>query len=221
MVEWSRVGEFTVGEEERPGTSDRNAARGPRAVRTPVGEGRGRVFVPCAYLAPHGLPLPEGVAGPRLFLDPEGERLLTFLEPPEDVDGERHFRVRDADGGPVGTIRRVPPSMRLLHHTWRIDQPGRPVVEGRNEWAATAKGPDAARKLARRALARGVGVAMSGDEGAYGFPPRKLEWVADGQRVMVSQGQQSAAIEADWLDRRLAFTAVLLEHRFTPRKKRV
>jgi hypothetical protein len=59
-----------------------------------------------------------------------------------------------------------------------------------------------------------AGSAATEDDGAGRLlPARRLVWMANGSQVMWSRSAELAELHADWLDRRLAFTAVLLESR--------
>ncbi|MFD7428328.1 hypothetical protein ACFV6Z_14910 [Streptomyces sp. NPDC059818] len=56
-------------------------------------------------------------------------------------------------GGVLGTLRRIPPR-RPFRHTWRIDQPGRPEIVGRDEWAAGDSAAEAVGRVAVKAAGR-------------------------------------------------------------------
>jgi hypothetical protein len=214
VVDWTDVREFTVSNVVKPvGPGRKRPVFGPRAVRVPTGA----VQAPCAFCVP-GLPAsrsPEpSVTGIRLYEDEAAQRLLCFLDPAEEVDGERHHRVRDGQGAVLGTIRRIPPSKRPFKHTWRIDQPGHPEIVGRNQWATD----DPKEFLGRGAEKVVFGVLESvfsfGAEGGdQPLKPRTLEWKAEGEPVMTSQGNESVTIKANWLDRRIAFAYALLGDR--------
>ncbi|MFE4858959.1 hypothetical protein [Streptomyces sp. NPDC056670] len=148
-----------------------------------------------------------------LYEDQEATRLLCYLVAEDGEAGERHFEVSDAEGGSIGTIRRVPPSGRLFKHTWRISQPGHPEIVGRNQWSGHH-----VKRLAKRAADNIVpellnAVTGMGPDDSYGNPVRKsrtLEWVSDGDVVMVSESTKLLTIKKDWLDRRLAFAFAFL-----------
>ncbi|MET7936474.1 hypothetical protein [Streptomyces sp. NPDC005322] len=228
-VDWVEVREFTVGSVERPITPKRKrAVRRARAVRVPKGGGGSRVYAPCAYCAPASVPVPPGISGPRLYEDENGQRLLCYIDAggaesvesaegtggAEGAEGDRRHHVRDGNGEIIGTIRRIAPSKRMFKHTWRIDQPGHPEIVGRNQWASGD-----ARDIAGRGAGKFISGLMdslasldadSGDQAER--KARTLEWRADGELVMTSQGK-TCTITADWLDRRLAFAFVLLGDR--------
>ncbi|MFF1919055.1 hypothetical protein ACFVW8_00515 [Streptomyces sp. NPDC058221] len=210
-VAWADVRTFVVSSEEKPVTVKRKrGVRGPRAIRVPKGGKDFRVNAPCAYLAPASRPAP----GLALYEDPEARHLLCYVGDPVDVDGERHHVVRDGQGGVLGTLRRIPPR-RPFRHTWRIDQPGRPEIVGRNEWAAGDSAKEAVGRVAVKAAIGLVGALA--DFGAEGgdqpSKPRTLEWTVDGEVVMVSEGSAEVTVKADWVDRRLAFAFALVGDR--------
>ncbi|MGW6703698.1 hypothetical protein ACWGDE_02215 [Streptomyces sp. NPDC054956] len=125
-VGWEQAGTFVISDVERPLTRKRKrAVTGPRAVRVPVGTDEQRAFAPCAYVGPR----------PALTLDedPEAQRLLCSVDAPDEVSGERHHAVLDAQGQLIGTLRRIPPK-RPFKHTWRPSSTSTP------HWAATAAG---------------------------------------------------------------------------------
>ncbi|WP_328378182.1 hypothetical protein OHB13_21460 [Streptomyces sp. NBC_00440] len=212
-IEWVNVHKFIIGTVERPETIKRKkAVYGPRAVRVPKGGKDYRVNTPCAYLAPASRP----VDGPShndltLYEDPECQNLLCYVEPPEEVDGERHHLVHDAQGLTIGTLRRIPPK-RPFRHTWRIDQPGHAEIVGRNEWASG----DSTKEVVGRAAARMTigfvaGLAdFGGGNGDQPTKPRTLEWRVEEKVVMMSEGSVEVSIKADWIDRRLAFAFALV-----------
>lgn len=215
-VAWADVHKFVIGTAERPATPKRKKpVYGPRAVRVPRGGKDYPVNAPCAYLPPASRP----DSGPSrddltLYEDPEAQRLLCYVDAPQEVDGERHHVVHDAQGQVIGTVRRVPPK-RPFRHTWRIDQPGHPEIVGRNEWASG----DSTKEVVGRAAARvTIGlVASLADLGAEGGDqpsrPRTLEWRVEDKVVMVSEGSAQVSIRAEWIDRRLAFAFALVGDR--------
>lgn len=200
VVDWRDVTRFSVTNVVR-GTG-RRAVTGAWAVR----DGAGR---PCAFFASgRYAPGPQ-----RLFEDERASRPLLLVEPRQVVDGEHHYRVTDASGDVVGTVRRIPPSRRPLKHTWRIDQPGRPEIVGRNAWAASD-----ARSLVSRTGDEVASMVfdslLHSDEVEPGKrPPRTLLWKAGDEEVMTSGRDQPLRIKAEWLDRRLAFAFAVLGDR--------
>ncbi|MCT9094046.1 hypothetical protein N4G70_35105 [Streptomyces sp. ASQP_92] len=222
-VEWAGVWQFTLGTVERPATKYRpRAVRGPRAIRVPRGAGRSQVFAPCAYVAPSAPPAPSSATVLCLYEDADAQRLLCCLvaedgqEGQDGQEGERRFHVSDGQGKPIGTIRRVPPSGKLFKHTWRISQPGHPEIAGRNQWSGHH-----VKRLAKRAAGNIVpevlnAVTGMGVDETYGKASpksRTLEWVSDGDVVMVSESIKLITIKKDWLDRRLAFAFAVLGDR--------
>ncbi|MEV7400144.1 hypothetical protein AB0N93_07005 [Streptomyces sp. NPDC091267] len=216
QVPWANVRTFVVSTEEKPVTTKRKrGVHGPRAVRVPKGGKDFRGNAPCAYLAP----APRHAADPSaggltLYEDPGAQRLLCYVDAAQEVGGERHHVVRDERGAELGTLRRIPPR-RPFRHTWRIDQPGRPEIVGRNEWAAGDSAKEAVGRVAVKAAIGLVGALA--DFGAEGgdqpYRPRTLEWCAEGEVVMVSEGSVEVTVKADWVDRRLAFAFALVGDR--------
>ncbi|KUF17558.1 hypothetical protein [Streptomyces silvensis] len=142
----AEVWEFAIGNEGRPAASRRKSpVLGQRAVRTPQGGGEQRAFAPCAYIVPER---PAGSAdpapgtgrapGPRLYEDPDGRTPLCSLDAPERVDGERHYTVRDGQGRPIGTIRRIAALKHSLKPSWRIEQPAPQLTSSRDSSAPPA-----------------------------------------------------------------------------------
>ncbi|MER7767497.1 hypothetical protein [Kitasatospora sp. NPDC096140] len=220
-MSWERVREFVIGDVERPATPTRNRIGcGPRAVRVAKGGRNDRVLAPCAYLATSAAPpVPASAppaAGPSLtlFEDLVANRLLCYVGERIEVDGERHHPVHDGQGQLIGTVRRVPPR-RPFRHTWAIDQPGHPVIVGRNQWIAGGSPKDALGLAAGR-LALGVADALTSFGAEGGDLPhrsRTLEWRADGEVVMTSEGSEKVTMKAEWIDRRLAFAFALVGDR--------
>ncbi|MFB7332674.1 hypothetical protein FNH09_05210 [Streptomyces adustus] len=217
QVGWSDVQTFVVSKVERPVTVKRKrAAGGPPAVRVARGSKDMRVLAPCAFLGmtytqQPGLPsLPEHT----LYEDIYAQKLLCYVEPAVDVDGELRHVVRDGAGQAIGTLTRVPPKHRPLKHTWRIDQPGHPEIVGRNEWMSGD-----AKEIAGRVAGKFLGGVLNaiGDLGAEGgdqpTKSRSLEWRSQDKVVMLSEGDGQVSVRAGWVDRRLAFAFALIGDR--------
>ncbi|MEU3960843.1 hypothetical protein AB0F42_13605 [Streptomyces buecherae] len=184
-------------------------AQGPRAIRVPGREGAARIYAPCAYFGPKNF----GDLDSTVYEDAEFQRLLCVLDQPFERNGEDVYHVRDAQSEIIGTIRRIPPTHRLVRHTWRMDQPGRSTVVARNKWVKKdAKG------VAVAALDSTLDfILRSNGDGNAMSRGRELEWeTEDGEFVMYSSGfggynmNLEIEIEASWLDRRLAFAYATL-----------
>jgi hypothetical protein len=195
---WENVREFTVGSVELPATPKRKKIGwGPKAIRVPQGGKFDRVLAACAYVGPEH----------SLYLDASLTQLLCTAVP----SGEHSWTVRDADAVTVGTITRIPSGRPLLRPNWRIEPPGQVDVIGRTEWLSGD-----AKQLAEKAAGRlftGVLDALTSFGAEGGDQPTKervLEWRAAEDIVMLSEATNSIKIEADWLDRRLAFTYTLI-----------
>jgi hypothetical protein len=213
-VAWATVREFVVSSVERPQTLKRKrAVRGPRAVRVSKGGADNRVLAPCAFLGTSDRTDLPSRPGLSLYEDVEAHHLLCYVDSPMNVDGEQHHVVRDRQDQVVGTIRRVPPK-RPFKHTWRIDQPGRPEIAGRNEWASGDVKEVTGRAAGKFVLGVVGAIADLGAEGGdQRSKPRSLEWRADDKVVMMSEGSEKVTIRADWIDRRLAFAFALVGDR--------
>ncbi|MFR9795398.1 hypothetical protein ACL02U_05725 [Streptomyces sp. MS06] len=209
-VAWESVFRFGVGSVERPRSPKRiRSVWGEPAVRVPTGNKDRPILAPCAFLGSSstaGLPSRPELT---LFEDAAARRLLCYVEEPGEVDGERHHVVRDALGQVIGTLRRIPPR-RPFKHTWRLDQPGRPEIVGRNEWASGGAGQVAARVAIRAAFEAVDGLFDAGTDDRSRNRPRLLEWRAGDKVVMTSEGSTQVKIQANWLDRRLAFAFALV-----------
>ncbi|MGZ0146146.1 hypothetical protein ACXJJ3_03695 [Kribbella sp. WER1] len=194
MPDWESVDEFTLGNVERPATRTRNRVEwGPNAIRVPSGPRDERVLTACAYVG----------AERTLYLDADLTRPLCRV-----VEVSRHsWTVEDAAGAELGTITRLPPR-RLLRPNWQIHQPGHSDLLGRTEWLS---GPPV--RLAAKAATRLVVGVLEGLTGAGDDQPAKtrtLEWRADRELAMYTEGTTHITITADWLDRRLPFSYCLV-----------
>ncbi|MFI8909396.1 hypothetical protein ACIGV8_28300 [Streptomyces albidoflavus] len=211
QVGWADADRFVVGWVERPRGSRRpQAVLGAHAVRVLRGPLAERVHAPCAYV---GEPEDTRRAAPgaafTLFEDPGLQRLLCAVAAPDTEGRDLLYAVRDAAGELIGTVRRVAGGP-LTPHTWRIDQPGHPEVTGTGK-VGSLNGPG--RKLGASA---GIAVdlvtrALTAQDGAKKQKkPRTLHWYAGEEKVMDSEGSDTVAVRATWLDRRLAFAFALI-----------
>lgn len=210
VVDWRNVHKFTMDIVEREKSPHRKrAVLGPNAVRVPRREGQDRIKAPCAFFG-------SGVVGVRsagrvLFEDREAQQVLCVIEENGAEGEERRYGVRDGRGQDIGVIRRIPPSRRLLRHTWRIQQPDQPEIVGRNKWAAIPP-KEAAARAAGKFLGGLVESALFGGHDDGQVRDRTLLWMAGEEQVMQSVGQDFQ-IKAGWLDRRLAFAVAALGDR--------
>ncbi|MGI5337815.1 hypothetical protein ACQEVS_10640 [Streptomyces sp. CA-181903] len=210
VLDWRDVTTFTVGGVERQDAKGGRTVFGPTAVRVPRREGAGRVYPPCALVAA------PGAGASVLYEDREMRRVLCTVERegggPDGRD-ERCYLVRDGEGLEVGRVRRVPPARRLLRHTWRVEQPGRPEVVGRNKWAALSRQDAAVHAVGK--LVEGVvdsALSFGADGGDGPRRDRTLLWTAGGEEVMRSEGVDFR-VKSRWLDRRLAFAVAIVGDR--------
>jgi hypothetical protein len=195
---WQNVREFTLGSVELPATRKRKKIGwGPKAIRVPQGGKFDRVLAACAYVGPEH----------SLYLDAGLTQLLCVAVP----SSEDSWTVRDAEATALGTITRIPSNRPLLRPNWRIEQPGQVEIVGRTEWLSGDP-----KQLAEKAAGRiftGVLDALTGFGAEGGDQPTKervLEWRAGDDVVMLSEATKSITVEADWLDRRLAFAYTLV-----------
>lgn len=214
VVPWADAWEFAIGHEERPASGKRKRpVLGVRAFRVPHGSGAQRVNAPCAFFPPQTTP---GAKQTDLCLyeDANGHAPLCSIDDPEEVDGARHYVVRDGAGRTIGTVRRIPPFKHALKPTWRIDQPGRPEIVSSEEWA-TGRVTEMVQRGAGKLLLGAVQAVadMGADGGDQPARSRVVEWKADGERVLTSEGQHRFLVRAAWLDRRLVFAYALLRDR--------
>ncbi|MGW3494271.1 hypothetical protein [Streptomyces sp. NPDC001020] len=212
-ADWRGVRRFTIGRTERSVIHGKKSQLGRLAVRVPKQAKDVRTYAPCAYFRTDSPTNP--VHEPTLYEDVTAQRVLCSVDGPIDVGKEVHRTVRDGAGQVIGTIRRIPSSNKLVHHTWRIDQPGHPEIAGRNKWSLANNG---AKRLALRGLESTLNVIL--EAAADGDTPasegRTLEWRTEDELVMVSKGipeidtSIDVSITVGWLDRRLAFAFAMI-----------
>ncbi|WP_413799855.1 hypothetical protein [Streptomyces iranensis] len=213
-LDWKKVRRFTVGTREREVAGEsKKIIRGRCAIRVPKRDGQDNIYAPCAYFRTNTQVLiPDD---PRLYEDEQTQQLLCELSEAIQVGDESHYHVRDGLGETIGTIRRIPPTNRLVNHTWRIEQPGQPEIVGRNKWSASNPKQFALRSL-ESATNLIFDAASGGDPDVRESKGRVLEWKADEKLVMTSVGSPKIdshveiSIKAQWLDRRLAFAYAML-----------
>ncbi|MFD7873045.1 hypothetical protein ACFV5G_02760 [Streptomyces sp. NPDC059766] len=205
---WSDVWEFAIGDEERPAGGRRSRpVLGVRAFRVPSGSGAQRVNAPCAFFPPGAT-----TTDLCLYEDAQGRSLLCRVDGPETKADVRDYRIRDAQGQVIGTVRRVRALRHALKPTWRIEQPGRPEIVSGTERAATDGVTEFVQRGAGRLLLGAVQAVadLGADGGDRPAGARLLEWRADGEPVMSWDGRHRFLIRASWFDRRLAFAFALL-----------
>ncbi len=207
---WANVREFVISSVERPRSPKRmRSVWGKPAVRAPTGSSDYPALAPCAFLGSSSVPNPPSLPELTLYEDIETQRLLCYVEEPQEVNREQHYVVRDSRQQAIGTLRRIPPK-RPFKHTWRIDQPGHPTIIGRNEWASGTAGQAVARVAIRAAFEAVDSAFYAGTDQKPTSKARTLEWLAGDEVVMTSEGSSKVEIQADWVDRRLAFAFALV-----------
>ncbi|WP_405778531.1 hypothetical protein [Streptomyces sp. NBC_00859] len=213
-VGWRDVRRFTIGRTERSGVHGERRQLGRLAVRVPRQARDVRTYAPCAYFRTDSPGNP--VLEPTLYEDEAAQRVLCAVDGPMDVGKEVHRSVLDGEGRVIGTIRRIPSSNRVVHHTWRIDQPDCPEIAGRSQWSLANNSP---RGLALRGLESTLNMVLelAADGDNRTAEGRTLEWkTAGGELVMVSKGipqfdsSIGISIKVGWLDRRLAFAVAMV-----------
>ncbi|MDT0476974.1 hypothetical protein RM863_33125 [Streptomyces sp. DSM 41014] len=212
-VGWEDVRRFTVGRTERSVVHAKKPQLGRLAVRVPSQTKNVHTYAPCAYFrTDHPT---SNLFEPVLYEDEAAQRILCAVDEPVDVGKEVHRIVRDGEGEAIGTLRRIPSANRMAHHTWRIDQPGRPEISGRSQWSLAHNTP---KGLAMRGLVSTVDLIL--EAAADGDTPvsrgRTLEWHCEADLVMTSKGlpqidrSMDVSIKVGWLDRRLAFVLAMV-----------
>ncbi|MFB7325581.1 hypothetical protein [Streptomyces sp. NPDC056190] len=208
---WASVREFVISSVERPKSPKRlRSVWSKPAVRVPTGSSDYPTLAPCALLGSSSVPNLPSRPELTLYEDIDAEYLLCYVEEPQEAKREKHYVVRDSEQQAIGILRRIPPK-RPFKHTWRIDQPGHPTIIGRNEWASGTTGQAVAR-VAIRATFEAVDSALfyAGTDERSTSKARNLEWLAGDEVVMTSEGGAKVKIQADWVDRRLAFAFALV-----------
>ncbi|WP_434093651.1 hypothetical protein [Streptomyces albidoflavus] len=214
QVDWHDVRTFILGMVWRPHTPEQPGNKfGDRAIRVPMGTEEHPVNVPCAY-AGSDEQTASRVPGAAftLYEDPAHERLLCSVMGPVEEGRTLSYEVRDAAGNPLGTLHRIAGN-RFTRHTWRIDQPGHPPVNGVGELASRSS-------VGYRAAVVAMRLLDSLPEAEGGKKPKKyrtLVWQAGEEEVMLSEASKKMTITADWLDRRLAFAFPLIGDDDKPR----
>lgn len=207
---WANVREFVISSVERPKSPKRmRSVWGKPAVRVPTGSSDYPTLAPCAFLGSSSIPNPPSRPELTLYEDIDTQHLLCYVEEPQEVNREQHYVVRDSRQQAIGTLRRIPPK-RPFKHTWRIDQPGHPTIIGRNEWASGTAGQAVARVAIRAAFEAVDSAFYAGTDQKPTAKARTLEWLAGDEVVMTSEGSSKVEIQADWIDRRLAFAFALV-----------
>ncbi|MFF4143876.1 hypothetical protein ACFY0A_21195 [Streptomyces sp. NPDC001698] len=207
---WANVREFVISSVERPKSPKRmRSVWGKPAVRVPTGSSDYPNLAPCAFLGSSSVSNPPSRPELTLYEDIDTQHLLCYVEEPQEVNREQHYVVRDSRQQAIGTLRRIPPK-RPFKHTWRIDQPGHPTIIGRNEWASGTAGQAVARVAIRAAFEAVDSAFYAGTDQKPTSKARTLEWLAGDEVVMTSEGSSKVEIQADWVDRRLAFAFALV-----------
>ncbi|NKI45311.1 hypothetical protein [Streptomyces physcomitrii] len=213
VVGWAEAWEFRLDTEERPARGRRKkAVHGPLAFRVPGGWGEQRVLAPCAFPAGEDSSLGR-FTGLRVCTDPAGVTLLCSVGAAEDEAGMRAFPVRDAAGAEIGRVRTAAPLRKVLNPEWFLDQPGRPEVVSRHDWARGSASEVVLRGAGKATLSVLGSMLSPGEGGDRPSARRAREWRADGELVMTSDANRAFLLRADWLDRRLVFAYALLRTR--------
>ncbi|MFD7876055.1 hypothetical protein ACFV5G_18455 [Streptomyces sp. NPDC059766] len=225
-VHWDEITQFTVGRMMRNTIRRSKRVEGPHAVRFMRTRAGDEYMVPGVFIMPLEPARPLSKGGFRLYEDEDSRQLLCTVLP----DGSDRYRVTDAAGLELGSVRRTPVAKRLTQQSLWMEQPGYPPIVALRNWARG--GPGAA-------VDRGVGHVLEGvvdsllsfgsDEvGDSGSAPKPVVWTvgaeaADetgpdgGYREAVltcRRANQSHAwyfvMREGWLDKRLAFALVVL-----------
>ncbi|QTD95826.1 hypothetical protein [Streptomyces cyanogenus] len=223
-VHWDEITQFAVGRTMRDTFRKSKRGEGAHAIRFMRTRGGEEYMVPGVYIVPVEPAAPLAKGGFRLFDDEAGQQPLCTVLP----DGSDRYRVKDAAGREIGSIRRTPVTKRLTQQALWMEQPGHPAVVAPRAWARG--GPGAS-------LGRGVGHVLDGivdsllcfgsDEatGSGGLIPVVWAAVAEdaeegkdgeyGEAVLTfprrTDGTRWYFVKRDgWLDKRLAFALAVL-----------
>lgn len=220
-VHWEEITQFAVGRMMRHTVRKSKRGEGPHAVRfmrTRRGE---EYMVPGVYIVPVEPAGPLSKGGFRLFEDEGCQQVLCTVLP----DGSDRYRVTDATGQELGSVRRTPVTMRLTQQSLWMQQAGHPAVVAPRNWA---------RGGLRASLGRGAGQVLEGavdsllsfgaDETTSSESSLKpVVWAVDSERANGEYGEAVLTfprtteskrwyfVKRDgWLDKRLAFALAVL-----------
>ncbi|MGW7098835.1 hypothetical protein [Streptomyces sp. NPDC054838] len=186
-VHWDEITQFTVGRMMRRTFRKSKRGEGAHAVRFMTMRAGIEYMVPALHVVPVEPAGPVSKGGFRLFEDEDGRMLVCTVLP----EGSDRYRVRNAVGREIGSVRRTPVTKRLTQHGLWLEQPGHPAIVAPRNWARG--GPGAA-------LGRGVGHVLDGvvdsllsfgsDEGTdSGSPLKPVVWA-----VGAEDGQEEGAV---------------------------
>ncbi|MGW8328879.1 hypothetical protein ACWGLE_13365 [Streptomyces sp. NPDC055897] len=219
-MHWNEITQFTVGRMLRYTIRKSKRGVGPYAIRFRRTRQGDEYMVPGVYIVPAERDAPLSKGGFRLFEDEGGRQLLCGVLP----DGSDRYRVTDAAGQELGSVRRTAITKRLTHQGLWLEQAGHPAVVSRHNWA---------RGGLRASAGRGVGNVVGGvvdsllsfgadgSDHATSFKP--VVWAvetdsADGEPgeavLTVPRTTETAkwyfVMREGWLDKRLAFALAVL-----------
>ncbi|MGN5633510.1 hypothetical protein [Streptomyces sp. AC154] len=130
-VHWDAITQFTVGRMMRHTMRKSTRGEGPHAVRFRARRGGDTYMVPGVYIVPVDPAVALAKGGFRLFEDEAARRLLCTVLP----DGSDRYRVTDAAGQELGSVRRTPVTKRFSQHGLWLEQPGHPDIVAPRKWA--------------------------------------------------------------------------------------
>ncbi|OKK25163.1 hypothetical protein AMK09_03080 [Streptomyces sp. CB02488] len=133
---WDAITQFTVGRMMRRTVRKSTRGEGAHAVRFMRMRGGDEYMVPGVYIVPEDPAVALAKGGFRLFEDEAARQLLCTVLP----DGSDRYRVTDAAGRELGSVRRTPVTKRFSQHGLWLEQPGHPAI------VAPATGRRAARR---------------------------------------------------------------------------
>ncbi|WP_371633269.1 hypothetical protein OG693_22035 [Streptomyces sp. NBC_01259] len=186
---WDAINQFTVGRMMRRTVRKSTRGEGAHAVRFMRMRGGDEYMVPGVYIVPEDPAVALAKGGFRLFEDEAARQLLCTVLP----DGSDRYRVTDAAGRELGSVRRTPVTKRFSQHGLWLEQPGHPAIVAPRNWA---KGG------AKASLGRGVGHVVEGvvdsvlsfgsDEtaGSEGGGLTPLVWVLGADGADEAHGQE-------------------------------
>ncbi|MFE9408134.1 hypothetical protein ACFYN0_04965 [Streptomyces sp. NPDC006704] len=219
-VHWNDITKFTVGRMTRHTFRASKRGAGPHAVRFHRSRGGEDHMVPGVYIVPAAPPATLSKGGFLLFEDEGNRQLLCGVLP----DGSDRYRVTDAGGQELGSVRRTSITKKLTYQGLWLEQVGQPAVVARHNWARGGLLASAERG-AGHVLGGVVDSLLSfgaeGGDRATDFKP--VVWAVETDGPKGERGEAVLTVprttgsvtwyfvmREGWLDKRLAFALAVL-----------